>query len=46
LGYRSALFFGVAISFLALILEVGFVRLVIDYCEGWVEEDHMQLNEM
>lgn len=46
LGYRSALFFGVAISVLALILDVGFVRLVKDDREGWCEEDRRQMDEM
>ncbi|KAJ5677665.1 uncharacterized protein N7477_003298 [Penicillium maclennaniae] len=46
LGYRSALYFGVAISILGLILDVGFVRLVKDDREGWSEEDRMQIHEM
>lgn len=46
LGYRSALFFGVAISVLALILDVGFVRLVKDDREGWTEEDRLWMEEI
>ncbi|CAL5866857.1 uncharacterized protein PFLUO_LOCUS1068 [Penicillium psychrofluorescens] len=45
-GYRSALFFGVAISVLALILDVGFVRLVKDDREGWGEEDLVRMDEI
>ncbi|OGE47433.1 hypothetical protein PENARI_c044G02080 [Penicillium arizonense] len=39
MGYRAALFFGVAISAVALILDVCFVRLVKDDREGWHEDD-------
>ncbi|KAJ5765974.1 uncharacterized protein N7511_003590 [Penicillium nucicola] len=39
LGYRAALFFGVAISAVALILDVCCVRLVKDDREGWPEDD-------
>ncbi|KAJ5307042.1 hypothetical protein N7508_006057 [Penicillium antarcticum] len=38
-GYRAALFFGVAISAVALILDVCFVRLVKDDREGWRDDD-------
>ncbi|KAL4922484.1 major facilitator superfamily domain-containing protein [Aspergillus aurantiobrunneus] len=38
-GYRAALFFGVAISAVALILDVVFVRRVKDEREGWEEGD-------
>ncbi|KAJ5931174.1 hypothetical protein N7516_005663 [Penicillium verrucosum] len=41
-GYRAALLFGVAISVLALILDVCFVRIVKDDREGWHEDDHME----
>ncbi|KAJ5193589.1 hypothetical protein N7449_009731 [Penicillium cf. viridicatum] len=46
MGYRAALFFGVAISALALILDVCFVRLVKDDREGWHEDDHMEEIEL
>ncbi|KAJ5531835.1 hypothetical protein N7527_005228 [Penicillium freii] len=46
MGYRAALFFGVAISVLALILDVCFVRLVKDDREGWHEDDHMEEIEL
>lgn len=46
MGYRSAFFFGVAISVLALILDVGFVRLVKDDREGWTEEDRLRMEEI
>ncbi|KAJ5593761.1 hypothetical protein N7537_010665 [Penicillium hordei] len=46
MGYRAALFFGVAISVLALILDVCFVRLVKDNREGWHEDDHMEEIEL
>jgi len=46
LGHRSALFYGVAISVLVLVLDVVFVRLVKDDREGWGEEDLMQMDEM
>ncbi|KAJ6038545.1 hypothetical protein N7499_004357 [Penicillium canescens] len=39
MGYRAALFFGVAISAVALILDVCFVRLVKDDREGWHEDE-------
>jgi predicted MFS family arabinose efflux permease len=39
MGYRAALFFGVAISAVALLLDVCFVRLVKDDREGWHEDD-------
>ena len=35
LGYRSALFFGLGISVVALLIDVFFVRLVKDKREGW-----------
>jgi hypothetical protein len=38
-GYRAALYFGVAISAIALILDVAFVRRVKDEREGWEDED-------
>ncbi|KAL2814332.1 major facilitator superfamily domain-containing protein, partial [Aspergillus granulosus] len=38
-GYRAALYFGVAISAVALILDVAFVRRVKDEREGWEEGD-------
>ncbi|CAG8162332.1 unnamed protein product [Penicillium salamii] len=38
MGYRAALYFAVAISAVALILDVCFVRLVKDEREGWHEE--------
>ncbi|KAE8390755.1 major facilitator superfamily domain-containing protein [Aspergillus alliaceus] len=46
MGYRAALYFGVAISAVALILDVCFVRLVKDEREGWEEEDLVALNEI
>ncbi|KAF3020728.1 hypothetical protein E8E15_002442 [Penicillium rubens] len=46
MGYRAALFFGVAISAVALILDVCFVRLVKDDREGWHEDDHMEEIEL
>ncbi|KAJ5364245.1 Major facilitator superfamily domain general substrate transporter [Penicillium cataractarum] len=46
IGYRSALYFGVAISVIALILDVGFVRLVKDNREGWGEEDRLRIEEI
>ncbi|KAJ5431671.1 Major facilitator superfamily domain general substrate transporter [Penicillium cf. griseofulvum] len=46
MGYRAALFFGVAISAVALILDVCFVRLVKDEREGWHEDDHMEEIEL
>ncbi|KAJ5261494.1 hypothetical protein N7505_008361 [Penicillium chrysogenum] len=46
MGYRAALFFGVAISAVALILDVCFVRLVKDNREGWHEDDHMEEIEL
>ncbi|KAJ5911431.1 uncharacterized protein N7473_000734 [Penicillium subrubescens] len=46
MGYRSALYFGVAISAIALILDVGFVRLVKDNREGWGEEDRLRIEEI
>lgn len=46
LGYRTALFFGVAISALALLIDVLFVRLVKDDREGWDEEDRAQIDEI
>ncbi|OOO07985.1 major facilitator superfamily MFS_1 [Aspergillus oryzae] len=45
-GYRAALYFGVAISAVALILDVCFVRLVKDEREGWEEEDLLAINEI
>ena len=45
-GYRAALYFGVAISAVALILDVCFVRLVKDEREGWEEEDLLAMNEI
>ncbi|OKL62859.1 hypothetical protein UA08_01729 [Talaromyces atroroseus] len=39
-GYRAALYFGVAISAVALVLDILFVRRVKDDREGWREEDH------
>ncbi|KAH8705859.1 putative transporter [Talaromyces proteolyticus] len=44
MGYRAALYFGVALSAVALILDVCFVRLVKDDREGWNEEDQASLN--
>ncbi|KAF9887085.1 hypothetical protein FE257_010579 [Aspergillus nanangensis] len=38
LGYRAALYFGVGISVIALLLDVFFVRLVKDEREGWEED--------
>ncbi|BCS20957.1 uncharacterized protein APUU_21389S [Aspergillus puulaauensis] len=38
-GYRAALYFGVAISAVALLLDVAFVRRVKDEREGWAEGD-------
>ncbi|OGM49823.1 efflux pump antibiotic resistance protein [Aspergillus bombycis] len=46
MGYRAALYFGVAISVVALILDVCFVRLVKDEREGWEEEDRLALHEI
>ncbi|CAG8902501.1 unnamed protein product [Penicillium egyptiacum] len=46
MGYRAALFFGVAISAIALILDVCFVRLVKDDREGWHEDDRMEEIEL
>ncbi|KGO42788.1 Major facilitator superfamily domain, general substrate transporter [Penicillium expansum] len=46
MGYRAALYFGVAISAVALILDVCFVRLVKDDREGWHEDDHMEEIEL
>ncbi|KAL4885593.1 major facilitator superfamily domain-containing protein [Aspergillus karnatakaensis] len=39
-GFRAALWFGVAISAVALVLDVAFVRRVKDEREGWEEEDN------
>ncbi|KAL4899796.1 hypothetical protein BDW74DRAFT_188939 [Aspergillus multicolor] len=39
MGYRAALYFGVAISAVALLLDVAFVRRVKDEREGWEEGD-------
>ncbi|KAJ9615302.1 hypothetical protein H2200_001377 [Cladophialophora chaetospira] len=39
LGYRSALFFGLGISLVALLIDVFFVRLVKDEREGWDDAD-------
>lgn len=39
MGYRAALYFGVAISAVALVLDILFVRRVKDDHEGWREED-------
>ncbi|GKZ47048.1 hypothetical protein AbraIFM66951_010389 [Aspergillus brasiliensis] len=39
MGYRAALYFGVGISAVALLLDVCFVRMVKDDREGWTEED-------
>ncbi|KAE8153230.1 major facilitator superfamily domain-containing protein [Aspergillus avenaceus] len=44
MGYRAALYFGVAISAIALILDVCFVRLVKDDREGWQDEDRELIN--
>lgn len=38
-GYRAALFFGVGISIVALLLDVFFVRLVRDERQGWEDEN-------
>lgn len=46
LGIRGALFFGVAVSAVALILDICFVRMVKDEREGWHEEDQASLNEI
>lgn len=43
MGYRAALYFGVAISAIALILDVCFVRLVKDDREGWRENDREEI---
>lgn len=40
-GYRSAFYFGVGISAVALILDVLFVRLVKDDREGWHDDDRV-----
>lgn len=45
-GYKAALFFGVAISAVALVLDVFFVRRVKDVHEGWHEEDRELTNEV
>ncbi len=41
-GYRAALYFGVAISAVALLLDIAFVRRVKDEREGWAEGDQDQ----
>ena len=46
MGYRSALYFGVGISVVALILDVLFVRLVKDNREGWHDEDHIVADDI
>ncbi|KAJ5278740.1 hypothetical protein N7478_004112 [Penicillium angulare] len=46
MGIRGALFFGVAVSALALVLDICFVRMVKDEREGWHEEDQVSLNEI
>ncbi|KAI9036820.1 MFS general substrate transporter [Aspergillus affinis] len=38
-GYRAALYFGVGISVVALVLDVFFVRMVKDEREGWQGDD-------
>lgn len=41
MGYRAALYFGVGISIVALVLDVFFVRMVRDEREGWQEDEHL-----
>ena len=38
-GYRSALWFGVGIAALALVLDMAFVRMTKDDREGWTDEN-------
>ncbi|KAL9062991.1 MAG: hypothetical protein Q9157_008492 [Trypethelium eluteriae] len=38
-GYRSALWFGVGIAAVALILDMAFVRMAKDDREGWADEN-------
>lgn len=45
MGYRAALYFGVAISAVALVLDVLFVRRVKDDREGWREEDRELMDD-
>ena len=45
LGYRAALYFGVAISAVALVLDILFVRRVKDDHEGWREEDRELMDQ-
>lgn len=44
-GYRAALYFGVAISAVALVLDILFVRRVKDDHEGWREEDRELMDQ-
>ncbi|KAJ6037310.1 major facilitator superfamily domain-containing protein [Penicillium herquei] len=46
MGIRGALFFGVAVSAIALVLDICFVRMVKDEREGWHEEDQASLNQI
>ena len=41
-GYRAALYFGVGIGAVALLLDVFFIRLARDEREGWTEADDNQ----
>ncbi|KAJ5697245.1 major facilitator superfamily domain-containing protein [Penicillium malachiteum] len=45
-GIRGALFFGVAVSAIALVPDICFVRMVKDEREGWHEEDQASLNQI
>ena len=38
-GYRSALWFGVGIAAIALVLDIAFVRMAKDDREGWADEN-------
>ncbi|KAI9693804.1 MAG: hypothetical protein M1822_003075 [Bathelium mastoideum] len=38
-GYRSALWFGVGIAAIALVLDMAFVRMAKDDREGWTDEN-------
>ena len=38
-GYRAALWFGSGIALLALLLDLGFVRMKKDEREGWQHEE-------
>ncbi|THC99489.1 hypothetical protein EYZ11_001038 [Aspergillus tanneri] len=41
MGYRAALYFGVGISAVALLLDIFFVRMVKDEREGWDEDEQL-----